>query len=55
MYHGTVDGPIHLNELPEDTLLAGLLSGFTMNVVRGHTHEFSKPGQHLEPPITTET
>ncbi|TIB68019.1 hypothetical protein E3Q23_04439 [Wallemia mellicola] len=53
MYHGTVDGPIHLNELPKDTLLAGPLSGFTMNVVRGHAHAFSKPVQYSNPYTTT--
>ncbi|TIC26596.1 hypothetical protein E3Q11_02939 [Wallemia mellicola] len=53
IYHGTVDGPTHLKELPEDTLLAGLLSGFTTNVVRGHAHEFSKPVQYSNPYNTT--
>ncbi|TIB72092.1 hypothetical protein E3Q22_04443 [Wallemia mellicola] len=53
LYHGTVDGPTHLNELPKDTLLAGPLSGFTMNVVRGHAHEFSKPVQYANSHTTT--
>ncbi|TIC26588.1 hypothetical protein E3Q11_02941 [Wallemia mellicola] len=43
MYHGTVDGPIHLNELPNDTLLAGLLNGSTTNAVRGMFFKMISP------------
>ncbi|TIB98800.1 hypothetical protein E3Q16_04274 [Wallemia mellicola] len=54
MYHGTVDGLIHLNELKKDTLLAGLLSGFTMGVVRGDVQDdLSKPAQHSNPHTIT--
>ncbi|TIC13346.1 hypothetical protein E3Q15_02084 [Wallemia mellicola] len=45
MYHGTVDGPIYLNELPNDTLLAGLLNGSTTNAVRGMFFKMISPNR----------